>query len=311
MKKRINTLIEHLESSKYSFDKTGLLESSSVGKYVATISNGELKFILSFIPRENFLLEKNLLDEVNIAFFLKKASFNHAPQIVDYSPEGYWLIRQKISGKAAGDVYDFLPEVLSDEKSTEKMIDIVKSLHLLKGPDLKILSTAYLEENLSKYLKKYPEYKELIEKFIGKIRSKQKKLNDKSYDVFLHGDLQPTNFILTGKENLHLIDFETVATGNLYFDLASLYRRGEKNSEWQNDLLKLFYKLPKIEEKSFEQDVFDVYYFYFSVLEVITLDTGYIRKIAKPSHGTFLSPEEANKKREKYLLKLNNYLSSF
>lgn len=257
-----------------------------------------------------FFNEMSALSELN------KLNFSHGPKLVDYSENEGWMIREKITGDTAGDVYRIDKKNLSIDHFSDSLVEVLMFFATMNPKD----GDNVTAQSLTNYLKtkidlddpENGQIAELIIKLCDNIGLNEKNIEEKDMQVFLHGDMQPTNLITDAEKNVFVVDFEKAGRGNLLFDFASLYHRGEDNPSWQRSFMRKYIKALESIKLNFDEKAFDLFHMYYLALDVVSLQVVYLKNTGdlKPFRSTNLDKKEASRLHDLYLEILSNKLKS-
>lgn len=299
---RIQKIIQELKNKGYLFDD-GKIISSSNQKYIGKINNKNKNYLLYIVLDDKSDKKPKLLSEINILEKLKDYDF--IPKLIEYSEEDLFLIREDIEGVPCGNVYTFDDEYAEKDFFWPSLLEktgIVwsqKNIEALPKFNLDIINNklADIAENQEKY-------KEQSETLLQKFNKKFAEINSQE-QFLLHGDLQPTN-VLIDKEKISLIDFESAMIGPAYYDMASVYHRFDKFPHIQKNFFDGLMAWAGQQKFEFDQDIFNLFYAYYLLIDMASLDLVYINKKANKFHETELSSNEAEDLLNLYSSKINN-----
>jgi predicted Ser/Thr protein kinase len=219
------------------------------------------------------------------------------PKIIQYSDSGNYLIRENIDGEISGNVYSF--NNLVTEKQLFSLLNILQKLWNLKTKLLtvELFSLAGIVQKLDLITaSNLQDQKKKIAQSFSLLKI------DNSPKVLLHGDLQPTNILISRGEPT-LFDFERAQYGPIYYDIVSLYHRYDGRSD-QPEVYSTIKQLFLKNGWSYDEEIFKLFHSYYLLIDINSLQEVYIDRIKRPFHSTVLSVSEAEKLQELYLKKL-------
>jgi thiamine kinase-like enzyme len=221
---------------------------------------------VNFFARIHFNLDAKSKFKNEIKFLKKaenlKLSFK-IPRLLDFGIEKdfEWLVREYPPGKTLLEEFTFSKKII---KAISEISEIKKEWFL---PLKKFKIKRYFNFGLRKILVKNGLISESLSEKLEILVKKNFSLLQKERKYICHGDLGPKN-ILVSKNNLLIIDWETVHLNNFAFDIAYLWVWFWKEKKKRDFLIKEYLKNLKPKKRKIFEKIFPIVVSYLCQREI-------------------------------------------
>lgn len=310
--KKIEQFRENLIIKGYVFKDSDFIELNQKNKLIIDLKKAGKEYVGYLLLNDN--LRNIFINEISTLRLLNDRNFSHGPKITDYSDVKCWMIRQKIAGNVAGNIYQIYKSNLSNNEVTDTLIEILGFFIGIKSDHNSAVSAgemiSYLKSKIGPNRVKNVQSTVLISQVCERLSLNRQLIDKKNLMGFLHGDIQPTNIIVNHNKEIFVIDFEKAGRGNILFDFTSLYHRREDDTRWQKEILKKYVKKLHSLKINFDENSFNLFHMYFLSLDIASLDMVYLNNNqgTDPYRFTDFDKKKAQKLYDLYVKKLSDIL---